>query len=251
MALAPRRFGAGGVVDGVGAVDDALAAGRAALGGRAEITRARIVGARGEPVDAADIGVYFATGEGVWRRLGRRRAGRGGERLRGRVQRTVHDVTPQCQRSRARQGNNTEGVRSVPSPDRPGQRRGVTRCVDGWRKENGGLRFANPPYGLRAAHAASVPEASLKKRAKMFRRFSDGFTLDAPEEVKSFLELLKIAAKSDEYKALVERTFSKEPNFETRKGLLLAGYFSRMDVFSLLRSVVPDARAGSALSRQF
>ena len=47
------------VVDGVGAVDDALAAGRAAFRGPAEIARARIEGARRQPVDAADIGVHF------------------------------------------------------------------------------------------------------------------------------------------------------------------------------------------------
>ena len=53
----------------------------------------------------------------------------------------------------------------------------------------------------------------------MIRRFSQGFTLDAPEEVKSFLELLKIVAKPDQYQALVARTFDK-PNFEARKSLL-------------------------------
>ena len=47
------------VVDGVGAVDDALVAGRAAFRRPGEIARARLEGARRQPVDAADIGVHF------------------------------------------------------------------------------------------------------------------------------------------------------------------------------------------------
>ena len=65
----------GRVVDGVGAVDDPLLAGRAVLAGPAEIARARIVAARRKPIDAADVSVELFDSR---RRLGGRFVG--GER---------------------------------------------------------------------------------------------------------------------------------------------------------------------------
>lgn len=74
----------------------------------------------------------------------------------------------------------------------------------------------------------------------MISKLLDSIARDPPPEVKALMALMMAAVQKDQYRKLVHDTLGKTPNFEKRKGLLEAGYFSGDDLVQLTHAYADD-----------
>lgn len=74
----------------------------------------------------------------------------------------------------------------------------------------------------------------------MVGRLQDAITDLIPKEVEALMELMRAATIEDDYKKIIDETFSGHSSFAQRKVSLEMGYFSGRDLVVMLSKFTPD-----------